>query len=81
MIYVGLNFENFKLSIASLHGFNCEVARHLTSPMRLNLAKCKIMHVCKKNLRPMYHMKDGLHEKMLNLTKTDLERYLGVYIS
>jgi hypothetical protein len=49
--------------------------------MKLNVGKCKVMHIGFKNPRSMYYMKDIVSGQVHALEKTDLERDLGVYIS
>ncbi len=47
--------------------------------MKLNIKKCKVVHVGFKNPRIMYYMKDVTIGQSHALGKTDLERDLGVY--
>jgi ribonucleases P/MRP protein subunit RPP40 len=49
--------------------------------MRLNVAKCKVMHIGKDNPKASYHMRDSLSGKLHVLEETELERDLGVYVS
>jgi hypothetical protein len=49
--------------------------------MKLNVGKCKVMHIGFKNPRVNYQMKDVVSGESRALEKTDLERDLGVYIS
>ncbi len=49
--------------------------------MKLNVGKCKVMHIGHKNPKVMYFMKDVSSGQPHALEKTDLERDLGVYIA
>ena len=49
--------------------------------MKLNIDKCKVMHIGYKNPKIMYYMKDTASGQAHALMKTDLERDLGVYIA
>ena len=49
--------------------------------MRLNVEKCKVLHVGRNNPRTPYFMMDSSSETRRELAKTDLERDLGVYVS
>jgi hypothetical protein len=49
--------------------------------MKLNVAKCKVMHVGKKNPRAEYAMKDSVSGIWHKLAKTDVERDLGVTVA
>jgi ribonucleases P/MRP protein subunit RPP40 len=46
----------------------------------LNLDKCKVMHIGKKNLIYSYHMRDYSTGKKIIIGKTDVERDLGVLL-
>jgi hypothetical protein len=47
--------------------------------MKLNVGKCKVMHIGHKNPKFMYFMKEVGSGQLHALEKTDLERDLGVY--
>ena len=49
--------------------------------MKLNVKKCKIMHLGKNNPRRAYFMYDKATDKNIQLETTDLERDLGILIS
>ena len=49
--------------------------------MRLNIEKCKIMHVGKKNIQHNYSMIKYDNEDRLVLKKTQTEKDLGVLFS
>jgi len=49
--------------------------------MKLNVEKCRVMHIGRKNPRIKYYMKDSTNGRSHELGETDLERDLGVYMS
>ena len=49
--------------------------------MRLNLDKCKVMHLGKNNPRTNYTMKSYDSEELIQIEKTESERDLGIQIS
>jgi len=48
--------------------------------MKLNIDKCKVMHIGFRNPRTLYYMKDVASGQVHALQKTDVERDLGVYV-
>ena len=57
------------------------VKRTNTWLMKLNIDKCKIMHIGKKNNRNNYTMKSYIKNERTQLIKSQVEKDLGVLIS
>ena len=49
--------------------------------MRLNLDKCKVMHLGKKNPKINYTMKNYINDSLTIIKKTESERDLGIQVS
>ena len=49
--------------------------------MKLNIEKCKVMHIGKKNKQNNYTMKSYVNSEPISIKKTHVERDLGILIS